>query len=185
MTDDRDPLHPSALDKKLRVLSRDVYYGGQQIMEQGTQAHCAYYIESGRVEVSIKNPEGHSVTIATLGPGDVFGEMALITSEPRSATVSAIESTTVAVISKEDLERRLNNIDDQAIKALLHIIITRLRDANKGQLHHYSTLVDFQNRIAGMMEKATDEIAPERKEAFKNEIEPLLAQIESVLDKYR
>src|SRR5687768_11718883 len=80
-----------------RILSRDVYYPGQTIIEQNSAGHRAFYIETGRVEVVVRDG-AHAVRVAELGPGEIFGEMALIEHRERSAAVRALESTTVTVI---------------------------------------------------------------------------------------
>jgi len=58
---------------------------------------CAYYINSGHVKVVRDGNE-----IALLGPGSFFGEMALITDEPRTATVEVIDDVELQVFLKED-----------------------------------------------------------------------------------
>ena len=66
---------------------------GQEIMRQGDVGVGAFIIRSGKVEV-LQDRDGKQVKLATLGPGDVFGEMALLDEFPRSATVRAVEPTT-------------------------------------------------------------------------------------------
>src|SRR5207249_2353654 len=58
---------------------------GQEIMRQGDVGVGAFIIRSGKVEV-LQDRDGKQVKLATLGPGDVFGEMALLDEFPRSAT---------------------------------------------------------------------------------------------------
>lgn len=167
-----------------RILNRDVYYKGQTIVEQGAEGFHAYYIEAGRVEVLVH--EGtHEIKIAELGAGEIFGEMALIEHEIRSATVRALADTTITVIPASDLERKLSKIEDKGVSALMHVFIERLRHANTGQLLQYRHLADFQDRITGLVEKAGRGIDEKQRKAFRDEADPLLEQLEDLLEKYR
>lgn len=82
------------------LLMTQVQYrkAGEIIIKQGEASNgCAYYINSGRVRISMDGKE-----IAMIGKGGFFGEMALITDELRSATVEAIEDVELQVFLKED-----------------------------------------------------------------------------------
>lgn len=74
-----------------------------------------YMIESGRVRVFRKSRKGLETDLAVLKGGDSFGEMALITAAPRSASVESMEETHLAVLSKNDFERILKDNPDVAL----------------------------------------------------------------------
>ena len=76
---------------------------GEIIFREGDKAEFVYTIIHGNVEIIKKNLEGEKV-IAKLGTGDYFGEMALISHRPRSATAKAVNSVEVMTISKKDFE---------------------------------------------------------------------------------
>ncbi len=167
-----------------RILSRDVYYPGQTIIEQDSAGHRAFYIEKGRVEVVVRDGH-HHVRVAELGPGEIFGEMALIEHRERSAAVRALENTTVTVITEAELEHKISRIEDKAVCTLIHVFIDRLRQANQCQLAQYRSLAEFQDRIAGLVEKAHHGVSEEHRRDFRKEAEPLLEQLQELLDKYR
>jgi len=75
------------------------YQPGQEIVRQGDTGVGAFIIRSGKVEV-VQDRDGTQTKLATLGPGDVFGEMALLDEFPRSATVRAVEPTTALGIQR-------------------------------------------------------------------------------------
>lgn len=166
-----------------RVLNRDVYYKGSIIIEQGSDGHRAFYIEKGEVEILVRDGH-HTVRVGILGPGEIFGEMALIEHEQRSATVRALTDTTVTVISAHELEDKINHIEDKAVAALLHLYIGRLRTANEGQMAHYKNFAEFQDRVAGLVDKATRGVDQSQRQKFRDEVTPLLTQLDALLDSY-
>ncbi len=157
---------------------------GQVIFEQGTPANQAFYIEDGLVEVVIEE-DGHSVKLAEIGPGEVFGEMGVLERESRMATVRALEKSKITVMSQGELEERIAAIEDPVVEALINGFIRRLRATSAGQMQYYKNLANFQNRMAGLMNKANEGIDQSKRSEFAAEIKPLLDQIEATLDKYR
>lgn len=157
---------------------------GQVVFKQGAPANQAFYIEEGLVEVIIEE-DGHTVKLAEIGPGEVFGELGVLEREARMATVRALEKSTITVMTRKELEQRIGNIDDPVIRALIEGFSRRLRAASAGQVQYYKNLAEFQNRVAGLMTKANDGINQARREQFSAEIKPLLDQVEAILDKYR
>jgi len=70
------------------------------------------------------------VELATRGPGEILGEMALIDDKPRSATVSAKTKVEAEVITRADLKGMLSHAPEQLV-TILHQLLVRLRDANE------------------------------------------------------
>jgi CRP/FNR family transcriptional regulator, cyclic AMP receptor protein len=182
--DDLNPREDKKHKQNPKVLNREVFYRGDNIIDQGDEGFRAYYIEKGRVEVLAKR-EGHELKIAELGPGDIFGEMSLINNEPRSATVRAMEDVTLTVISRDEVEGKIKRIDDKAIRALINVLCDRLRDTTHGQMEQYMSLADFQDRVTGIVDRAHDGIDESKRAAFRTEVEPLLADLQFVLDRYQ
>jgi CRP-like cAMP-binding protein len=82
--------------------TRAVMFGrGEVLCRQGDTGAAFYVIQSGRVAVSVAGADGVPVTVAQLGPSAFFGEMALLTGEPRSATITADGDVTVLEVSKD------------------------------------------------------------------------------------
>lgn len=78
----------------------EIYDRGQIIFRQGELGDCAYFIQSGEVEV-IHQLNGSENVVATLSEGEYFGEKALISSAPRAATIRAATQTRVGIIRKK------------------------------------------------------------------------------------
>ncbi len=81
------------------VSTVEIYDTGQIIFRQGELGDCAYFIQSGEVEM-IRHENGSDFVIAKLSEGEYFGEKALISSSPRTATIRAATQTRVGVIRK-------------------------------------------------------------------------------------
>lgn len=82
-----------------KLFAVERYEAGTTILREGDVGDCAYFIRKGRVEV-IREKDGE--VLATRGPGEYFGEMALISNTPRSATVRTIAPTELAVLGKQN-----------------------------------------------------------------------------------
>ncbi len=92
------------LEEVARRLRRDRFATGAEIVREGEPGRRMYLIESGSAEVvKAGGPREPAQRIGTLGPGDCFGEMALVDIQPRSATVRALEATTTLSMSGPDL----------------------------------------------------------------------------------
>src|SRR5438445_7695954 len=103
------------------------YEPGQDIVRQGDTGVGAFIIRSGKVDV-LQDRGGKETKIATLGPGDVFGEMALLDEFPRSATVRALEPTTALGIQRWHFRGILESHPQIAL-ALLPMLTRRIRNA--------------------------------------------------------
>jgi len=80
---------------------KEEYAPGEIVFRKGDTSDCAYFIVSGEAEV-VREEQGKESILATLFPGDYFGEMSLLTNEPRNATVRAKGSLMAEVIGKEN-----------------------------------------------------------------------------------
>jgi CRP-like cAMP-binding protein/small-conductance mechanosensitive channel len=81
---------------------------GEVILRQGDPGDSAYLVERGRVRILLSNDSGLSEQVACLAPGDFFGEMSLLTGEPRSATAVALDQVDCYQLTKPDLDAVFN-----------------------------------------------------------------------------
>ncbi|MGE5306482.1 MAG: SLC13 family permease [Alphaproteobacteria bacterium] len=82
-------------------LEEESVKAGTTIFSQGDKGDAFYLIYSGAVRIVLESTDGRGETIAVLGPPQCFGEMALLSAEPRSATVIAVKDTTLWKLSRE------------------------------------------------------------------------------------
>jgi hypothetical protein len=96
---DRVALHGLALEARPLLLGPT-----QRFLVQGQQGTSLFLVGEGSVEVWLHEDTGGDRLIATLGPGEVVGEMALLTGEPRTATVRSVDETVVYEIGRQQYE---------------------------------------------------------------------------------
>lgn len=113
---------------------REVFSSGQEIFRHGDPGDCAYLIEEGAVEVLVLKPDGEH-RIKVIGQGELFGEIALIDYQPRTATVRAIERTTLVPIPRKLMEGLLEKTDP-VLRHLLLVILERFRNRNEDASSH-------------------------------------------------
>jgi len=104
------------------------FKAGDVILAEGAEGKTAYLLVSGSVEVSVGQGSSAKV-LATLGSGEVFGEMCLIEPGPRSATVTAVADTECVVTTYEEFIAALDKDPRQAIQ-FMQTLVRRLRRMN-------------------------------------------------------
>jgi len=87
--------------KVLGKLEERSFAAGITVFSQGEKGDSFYFIQSGAVQVVLESAGGRKESIAVFGPQDCFGEMALLSGEPRSATIITVKETTVWRLSRE------------------------------------------------------------------------------------
>lgn len=104
------------------------FKSGEVIIKENDFGELSYLITQGRVRVS-KKMEEEDVNICDLNNGDIFGEMSIIDDKPRSATITAIEDTTVRIIHRDLFFTLLQQKHGFAVN-ILKILFERLRKAD-------------------------------------------------------
>jgi len=93
------------LHKLSQVTKEKVVPANNIIFRQGDAGDSFYIINSGKIRIFRKDREDVEIELARLGPGDTFGEMALLTQDPRAANVETLEETHLTVIYKDDFDK--------------------------------------------------------------------------------
>lgn len=140
-------ISPEDMEAISRIAQPRSFPRGTVIFRQGDPGDGLYLIEEGRVKVFLadEEEEEEEVIVDLLGPGDYFGEMALIDAEPRSSGVATLQDTEVHLIGKSDFRRLLQGSNELA-QSLLQGLSERLRNANR-MIEALATL-DVHGRVA-------------------------------------
>ena len=115
---------------------RPVWYAaaGESIFSQGGQGKTAFLIESGEVEISTTK-NGRKLVISRLGPGEIFGELALFSDQPRSASAKATCDSELAIITPETLRSAINSADP-VLASLIRCNLGRFAWTQRYMLQH-------------------------------------------------
>ncbi len=118
-------------DNEIEVLARSArmerFAAGEYLVRQGEQGRSLFVIKEGTVRIAKTDATGVTLDVAKLGPGDFFGEMSLLTGEPRSASVLAVTEVEVTVVDKDAVAEVIVK-DRQLVQALSMALESRSRE---------------------------------------------------------
>jgi CRP/FNR family transcriptional regulator len=106
------------------------FEAGETVFKEGDEGSTCYVVRAGRARAIRAHTDGRSITLAHFGPGDIFGEMAMLDGERRSATVEATEETEAVAILSADMHRLLREHPDISVE-LITALARRLRHTNE------------------------------------------------------
>ena len=131
-----------ALRALLTIARRRTFTRNEVVFHHGDPADSLHLISKGRFSVRITTPLGDAVTLSVRGPGDAFGELALLDKEPvRSATVSALEPAETHSVYRGDFER-LRREHPPVNDVLIGILADRLRRLSEQVVEAYYVPAD-------------------------------------------
>lgn len=138
-------LPASELAALAACLRRRRFARGEVVFLQGDPGTTLYVIESGRVKIVRTSPEGKEAQLNLLGPGDFFGDLALLDGEPRSADAVTVEPSQLLLLQRDDFLRFLEGHPSVAQK-LLAVLSRRLR--RNAQIVQDAAFLDVPARLA-------------------------------------
>ena len=103
--------------------------GGTTVFRQGDPGGSMYVIRAGKVRV-LKEAHGRQRVVTTLGPGDFFGEMAVVMGRPRTATAEVLEEAELLKVPAAKLEEMVAQSGEVAIRLIRHLA-ERIENANR------------------------------------------------------
>ena len=118
---------------------------GQVLFREGDASDTCYVVRLGQARAIGTHPDGRTITLATFGPDDFFGELAMFEDERRSATVEALEPTSVVGVLGADMRRLMPEHHEIAVRLVI-ALGRRLRETN-GRLSRQS-FQTVQSRVA-------------------------------------
>jgi CRP/FNR family transcriptional regulator, cyclic AMP receptor protein len=109
-----------------KIVDRKVFQAGEVIFREGDEGTRAFVVQNGDVEIFKTNEDDQRMVLGVVGPGGIFGEMALIDDSPRMASARARTMVTVIVVNREMFAAKLAKTDP-FIRGLLNIFANNLR----------------------------------------------------------
>ena len=107
-------------------LGKRTFAKGMIIFHKESAGQTLYIIESGKVRIFVLSESGQEISVNVYGPGDVFGELALLDGLPRSAGAVALERTVTLTLHRDDFLRHLETCPGMA-RSIMEVLSARLR----------------------------------------------------------
>jgi len=127
---------------------------GERIFKQGDRSRVMYIIREGRIKIQ-RNAGGQEKTLSELGPGDFFGEMAMLNNRPRSASATAVTDATLLAFDKPAFENLVLNNFGVALR-IIRTLTQRLQEADT--LIENLLYIDPQSKVINtLVQTAYDE----------------------------
>jgi CRP/FNR family transcriptional regulator, cyclic AMP receptor protein len=123
-------LPPDDLDALLSHARVEHYGIGREVFATGSPGRSMMAIISGSVRISAPSPDGHEIVLTILGTGEVFGEIAVIDGQDRTANATAITETALLVLDHRDFMPFLERRADLCI-LFLKLLCQRLRQTDR------------------------------------------------------
>jgi uncharacterized membrane protein len=103
------------------IMEEMKFKAGQIIIREGELGNLFYVITEGRVEITIRDAGGADLVLHEAGPGDFFGELSMLTNEPRSARIRALEDLTTLSLERDDFFEFLRTHTHAAIDVMVEL----------------------------------------------------------------
>jgi signal transduction histidine kinase len=195
---------PAAELKPILAAAQDTRFApGQEIFKEGDAGDGVYVVKSGRVEISAVVGAGQRRVFARVPAGDFFGEMAVLDEQPRSATATAAEDTTVCFVPRapmlellarspklsltllQEISRRLREFNQQYVRELLQAermaLVGRFASSIVHDLKNPLTIIGVGAEMA-CMESATPESRKTAERRIRRQIERITGMVNDILE---
>jgi CRP/FNR family transcriptional regulator len=153
-----ETLDPRELNRIAQLAVPRRFHAGQVVFREGDASDTCYIVRAGHARAIREHPDGRSITLATFGPGDFFGELAMFDDERRSATVEAVDALEAVAILGPDMRRLLRDNNEITVK-LVTALGRRLRAANERLARQSFQTV--QSRVATVIAQLVDQARQE------------------------
>ncbi len=124
------------------------YPSGVRVFHEGDSSDACYIVRSGDLRVTREHSDGRAIALATLGPGDIFGELAMLDGGSRSASVETLSDAELLALPASDVRRVVAENGEIAAK-LIVAITRRLRETNERVARQSFQTVP--SRVAGVL----------------------------------
>lgn len=147
-------LEAGELERIAQVAVPRSYPKGARVFHEGDESDACYVIRSGEVRVTREHSDGRAIALATLGPGELVGELAMLDGGVRSASLEALTDIELLAVSAADMRGLLER--NAEITAKLVVALTkRLRETNERISRQSFQTVP--SRVAGVLSQLVEE----------------------------
>jgi CRP-like cAMP-binding protein len=151
-------LGPADLEHVAEVTVPRRFGAGEAVFREGDDSDTCYLVRAGHARAIREHADGRQITLATFGPGDIFGELAMFDDERRSATVEATDALEVLAILGSDMRRLMARHPEISVKLVISLG-RRLRAANERLARQSFQTV--QSRVAAVLAQLVEQARAE------------------------
>ena len=141
-------LEEGELERFSHVAVPRSFPAGTRVFHEGDSSDACYIVSEGSFRVTREHSDGRAITLATLGPGEIFGELAMLDGDKRSASAESITDGTLLALPANDVRNLLSRHPEISLK-LVAGLVRRLRAANM-RLSRQS-FQTVPSRVAGIL----------------------------------
>ena len=123
-------LEEDELERFSRVAVPRSFPAGTRVFHEGDRSDACYIVREGSFRVTREHSDGRAITLATLGPGEVFGELAMLDGDLRSASAESLTDGELLALPAVDVKALLARHPEISVK-LVSALVRRLRAANE------------------------------------------------------
>jgi CRP/FNR family transcriptional regulator len=153
-----EQLGPAELRAVADVAVPRSFPAGEAVFREGDASNTCYIVREGHARAIREHADGRQITLASFGPGEIFGELAMFDDERRSATVEAIDDLEALAILGNDMRRLMADHAEIAVKLAVSLV-RRLRNANERLARQSFQTV--QSRVAAVLAQLVDQAVSE------------------------
>src|SRR5690348_7195007 len=147
-------LEEEELERVSRVAVTRAFPAGTRVFHEGDSSDACYIVRSGSFRVTREHSDGRAITLATLGPGEIFGELAMLDGDQRSASAEALTEGELLALPANDVRALLARHPEISLK-LVAGLVRRLRAANvRLSRQSFQTV---PSRVAGILAQLSRE----------------------------
>lgn len=147
-------LSEGELERIAQVAVPRSYPKGSRVFHEGDQSDACYVIRSGEVRVTREHSDGRAIALASLGQGEIVGELAMLDGEVRSASVETLTEVELLAVAARDMRALLER--NPPIMAKLIVSLTkRVRETNERVASQSFQTVP--SRVAGVLNQLVDD----------------------------
>ncbi len=152
-------LPDTALSAFQDSFERMVYRAGESVFFEGDIGEHAYVVDSGEIRIARKRTTGEELTLAHLNRGDLFGELALIDDQPRSASATAASDSELMTLDRATFQEQLQ-VNPERCRRLFRIFSARMRSMD--ELAMVLAFAPAGQRLEFALEVARQQSLPDR-----------------------
>jgi CRP/FNR family transcriptional regulator, cyclic AMP receptor protein len=147
-------LEQDELERFSHVAVPRSFPAGTRVFHEGDSSDACYIIREGSFRVTREHSDGRAITLATLGPGEIFGELAMLDGDTRSASAEALSDGELLALPASDVKGLMTRHPEISLK-LVAALVRRLREANERiSSQSFQTV---PSRVAGVLSQLVAE----------------------------